>query len=181
MTDDLLSYAQVVTPRDRTLPELLAMAERVAPPDPRGKKVRRRPNKGRVKRTNHNPPLAEPPWGVLRELNIPLPPLLQNLPTPPTNWRVGPRANLWRVQVREMWGTVCHLCGHDQAYTADHLIPVSQWPNQPYEPMLARPAHGVKQPDGSEGCPTCGLKCNSSRGNRAMAIHIGQYKPVIEL
>jgi hypothetical protein len=74
-----------------------------------------------------------------------------------------------------MWGTTCHLCGHEGAGDADHLVPLSVWGNQPYEPMLSRMAHGVA------GCETCGLKCNSSRGNKAMAIHIGQYQGAIRL
>lgn len=150
-------------------------------PDPRLKKVRRRPNNGRTKRTNRNPPLTEPPWDLLRELGIPLPPLLANLPHLPSNWRRGPYYAQWRIQVHAMWGDLCHICGHPEAHSADHLVPLSVWPNQPYEPMLARPAHGVIQPDGTEGCPTCYVKCNSSRGNRQLANLIRNYKPTIQL
>lgn len=56
---------------------------------------------------------------------------------------------------------ICHLCKHDGADTADYITPVSTKPDQdradPYNKM---PAHGVK------GCPTCGKKCNPSRGNK---------------
>ncbi len=177
MSDDLLHYAsEIPLVVDLNGGDLLRQA--VSPPtipDPRLKKTRHRPNNGRKKRTNRNPPLDEPPWDMLRALDIPLPPLIRCLPRGPANWRIGPRADLWRIQVREMWGDKCHLCGHAGADSADHLIPVSVWPNQPYEPALARPAHGVA------GCPTCYVKCNSSRGNRQLANQILNYKPPVSL
>ncbi len=185
MTTDLVQWAQE-PPGVGGAPggnELLASAT-MPPgvPDPRAKKVRRRPNNGRPKRTDRTPPLEEPPWDMIRSLNIPTPPTgLTCLPYTPINWRRGTSYMVWKAQVMAMWGTTCHLCGHAEAYSADHLIPLSIWSNQPYEPTLSRPAHGVKQPDGTEGCPTCGIKCNSSRGNRALADQILNYKPAIAL
>jgi hypothetical protein len=183
MTDDLLQYAQDPTGvGGHRGSELLSMATPAPPPiDPRTKKVRRRPNNGRTKRTNRRPGLSEPPWDILRALNIYLPPGLACLSYTPTNWRRGPRYIAWKPQVFDMWGNTCHLCGHDEAYSADHLVPLSVWPNQPYDPHLSRPAHGVKQPDGGEGCPTCHVKCNSSRGNRSLANQIANYQPAIVL
>lgn len=183
MAEDLVQWASPTGVGDVPGGDLLRLGQ--SPPgtpiiDPRTKPVRRRPNNGRKKRTDRHP-LAEPPWEMLRALNIPLPPLLENLPYTPTNWRRGYPYLAWQRGVIEMWGTVCHLCGHEGAYSADHLIPLSVWSNQPYEPMLSRPAHGVKQPDGGEGCPTCHVKCNSSRGNRALAIEIANYTPAITL
>lgn len=154
---DLVAYAEV--------PTLVA---------PQNKKTRHRPNNGRKKRTDRSP-LAEPPWDRLRELGIYIPPGLTNLPYTPTNWRRGKEWVQWRVAVHAMWGTTCHLCGHGDANTADHLIPLSEWSNQPYDPHLSRPAHGV------DGCPTCKVKCNSSRGNKQLAIHIRDYKPPVSL
>jgi hypothetical protein len=169
MTDDLLRYADI-----QTEPNLLALAA-PAPPPPAPKNAgRHRPNRGR-KRRYIGPYLAEPPWDMLRTLGIPLPPTLTPLPHVPPMWRRGKWYEAWRRAVRERWGTVCHLCGHEGADSADHLVPLSVWGNQPYDPALSRMAHGIG------GCPTCKLKCNSSRGNKAMAIHISQYKPVIEL
>lgn len=162
---DLLAFSQVPAP---------------VPLDPRTKPVRRRPNKGRKKRTDRNPPLSEPPWELLVELGVPFRDI-ENLPTTPTNWRRGPKYLVWKARVFELWGTTCHLCGHPEAHSADHLVPVSVWPNQPYDPRLAKPAHGVVQPDGSEGCPTCHAKCNSSRGNRALAAQIANYQPAVQL
>jgi hypothetical protein len=144
------------------------------PPVPPPKKERHRPNRGR-KRRYVGPHLETPPWDILRETGYPIPPSLTPLPGVPSCWRRGPAYRLWRAQVHEMWGTVCHLCGHDEAHTADHLIPLSLWGNQPYDARLSRPAHGVS------GCPTCKVKCNSSRGNRALANQIKNYKPVIRL
>lgn len=61
-----------------------------------------------------------------------------------------------------MWGTTCHICGHDGSTDADHLTPLAIWPDQPLDPKLARPAHGVR------GCPTCDRKCNQERGIKAI-------------
>jgi len=175
MTDDLLQYAQDPSGVGGLRgPELLAMATPVPPIDPRTKPSRSRPNRGR-KRRYIGPLLAEPPWDILKATGYPIPPDLTPLPIVPPMWRRGPRYQEWRVQVHSMWGTTCHLCGHEQAHTADHLVPLSTWGNQPYDPRLSRPAHGI------EGCPTCYVKCNSSRGNRALAIQIANYRPAIEL
>lgn len=185
MSNDMLSWSQVGSPHGvgetgEDQGRIVVPQRLVFPGAPN--KVRRRPNKGRIKRTDRNPPLAEPPWEMLRALNVPIPPGLECLPYTPRNWRSGGDYIRWAKQVFEMWGHTCHLCKHGEAYTADHLIPVSVWPNQPYSPYLARPAHGVRQPDKvTEGCPTCGLKCNSSRGNRQLAIEVGQYQPRIAL
>jgi len=154
----------------------LVRGAQVAPRAPT-KKTRHRPNKGRMKRSDQlKPQLSEPPWDILRETGYPIPPELQVLQGKmPRYWRQGPRANAWRRATFAMWGYRCHLCGHANAHTADHLVPLSVWGNQPYDARLSRPAHGI------EGCPTCGLKCNSSRGNRLLAIEIGNYKPPISL
>lgn len=58
------------------------------------------------------------------------------------------------------FGRVCHLCGHDGATDADHLIPISVDSTQPVDYRRMRPAHGVT------GCPVCKVKCNQSRGNK---------------
>lgn len=162
--------------------DLLGMAQPAPPPiDPRTKKVRRRPNRGRIKRTDRTPGLDAPPWDLLEATGYPIPRDIQCLPYTPINWRRGGYYLSWRKEVHARWGHTCHLCGHGEAYTADHLIPLSVWSNQPYDARLARPAHGVVQPDGSEGCPTCYVKCNSSRGNRQLAIDIKNYRPPIAL
>lgn len=60
-----------------------------------------------------------------------------------------------------MWGTLCHICGHEGATTADHLIPLAVWPEQPLDPKLSRPAHGTGNP-----CPTCDRLCNQEKGTK---------------
>lgn len=60
--------------------------------------------------------------------------------------------------------TVCWICGHEGADTADHVWPRSYGGG--HELSNLRPAHGV------DGCPTCGRKCNSSRGNKLAAPKI---------
>lgn len=58
------------------------------------------------------------------------------------------------------YGRTCHLCGHDGATDADHLVPISVDSTQPVDYRLMRPAHGVR------GCVVCGRKCNQARGGR---------------
>lgn len=62
-----------------------------------------------------------------------------------------------RAAMFAIYGDTCHICGHHGATTADHLVPISVWPDQPVDPHGMRPAHGVT------GCPTCGRRCNSER------------------
>lgn len=66
-----------------------------------------------------------------------------------------------RREMFAIYGTICHLCGHDGAGEADHLVPISIDSTQPVDPHGMRPAHGANAP-----CPTCGRRCNASRGNR---------------
>lgn len=64
------------------------------------------------------------------------------------------------------YGHTCWLCGHEGANDADYIIPASVDPEQdPGDAHNKRPAHGSNSP-----CPTCGRKCNQSRGNRAPSI-----------
>lgn len=182
MSDDMLQWAQSSPGVENGGSDLLGMIRPAPPPiDPRTKKVRRRPNKGRVKRTNRTPGLIVPPWEILEATGYPIPRDIECLPNTPVNWRHGPAWQSWRHRVHSMWGYTCHLCGHGEAYTADHIVPLSIWSNQPYDARLARPAHGVIQPNGIEGCPTCHVKCNSSRGNRELARQIRDYTPPIML
>jgi 5-methylcytosine-specific restriction endonuclease McrA len=73
--------------------------------------------------------------------------------------------------------TVCGLCGHEGAKTADHIVPDPLWPRDGYGRRLPgfdelanlQPAHGtmgagrdVRQ----NPCPTCGQMCNQSKGAR---------------
>lgn len=57
---------------------------------------------------------------------------------------------------------ICHLCNHDGADQADHLIPVEQGGLS--IPSNLKPAHGTKP------CPTCGVRCNQVRGNKTRRL-----------
>ncbi|KAB1933436.1 HNH endonuclease [Micromonospora sp. ALFpr18c] len=59
-------------------------------------------------------------------------------------------------------GGVCWLCGHEGADQADHVTPTSQGGDSSM--LNLRPAHGTRP------CPTCGRRCNQSRGSRPIAI-----------
>jgi len=174
--NDLLRYAQESPRVGEAAGDDLVSAARIEPAAATTyvRKIRSRPNNGRKKRTDRHP-LDEPPWEMLRALGIYLPPNLDCLAYTPINWRSGPDYLRWKKQVFQMWGHHCHLCGHGDAHTADHLIPLSVWSNQPYEPHLSRPAHGV------EGCPTCHVPCNSSRGNKRLAVELNNYTPPVAL
>ncbi|MER5882705.1 HNH endonuclease [Streptomyces sp. NPDC001941] len=56
---------------------------------------------------------------------------------------------------------VCILCGHGLADAVDHVIPVARGGTS--DPDNLAPIHGVA------GCPTCGRKCNSEKGDRPLA------------
>ena len=70
--------------------------------------------------------------------------------------------------------TLCGICGHGGARTADHIVSAKTWPKNPLtgrplpgldELSNLRPAHGTmggRQPDNP--CPVCGRLCNQSRG-----------------
>jgi predicted kinase len=51
---------------------------------------------------------------------------------------------------------VCWICGHDGSDSVDHLTPVSRG-GAPLDPGNLAPAHHAP-------CPTCGRRCNTSRG-----------------
>lgn len=178
---DLLQWVQnsPIGVGDTSRVDLVGYAEVAleVPIDPRLKKSRSRPNRGRMKRSDRlKPILTAPPWGLLQATGYPIPGDLHILQGEmPFYWRRGPRYLAWRAAVFAMWGTHCHLCTHGGADSADHLVPLAAWANQPYDARISRPAHGIK------GCPTCHVKCNSSRGNKALAIQIGQYKPPVTL
>lgn len=177
--DDLLQWAQsgVVSSGVGTGEGDLTRLAQVALPtliDPRTKPSRSRPNRGRKKRTNRSP-LAEPPWDILEATGYAIPPDITCIPNTPVNWRRGPNYTRWRAEVHAMWGHDCHLCGHPGANTADHLVPLSLWSNQPYDARLSRPAHGI------DACDTCHVKCNTSRSNKALARQIATYQPPVTL
>lgn len=71
-----------------------------------------------------------------------------------------------RAQMFAHYGTVCHLCGHDGATDADHIVPITVDSEQPVDPHGMRPAHGVR------GCSTCGQRCNQVKGNRSKTFYM---------
>ncbi|WP_156532972.1 hypothetical protein [Cellulosimicrobium sp. I38E] len=68
----------------------------------------------------------------------------------------------WRRQVEAChltYGTVCHLCRHGGADSADHLLAVEFGGTNDLANL--RPAH-------HKACPVCGLRCNAVRGSRPL-------------
>jgi 5-methylcytosine-specific restriction endonuclease McrA len=69
-----------------------------------------------------------------------------------------------RARKQALTTTVCWICGHDGARTADHQIPRSVclangWHHLLNDPANMRPAHGT-----GNMCPVCGQACNQKRG-----------------
>lgn len=68
---------------------------------------------------------------------------------------------------------VCALCGHTGATTADHRIPLSRGGSHALSNLI--PAHGT------DGCPTCGRKCNQEKGSQTLAeFQAGQLKTSVD-
>lgn len=63
-----------------------------------------------------------------------------------------------------LYGTKCHLCGHEGAGDAGHDTALAHDPGQPLDPTAMRPVHGALSP-----CPTCGRHCNQEQGTRPFA------------
>lgn len=81
--------------------------------------------------------------------------------------RSGARWRAARELMFATYGTQCHLCGHDGAGEADHVVPREVWMEEGGhgdDPSNLRPAHGF-----ATRCyvcdPTRGKCCNQSRGN----------------
>lgn len=69
---------------------------------------------------------------------------------------------LWqRVTARVLAGsTICHICGHDGADSADH---VEAWARGGSDELTnLKPAH-------FKPCATCGRMCNREKGNKEWA------------
>ena len=65
---------------------------------------------------------------------------------------------------------VCHICGHQGADAVDHVLPLGPVKDDPVElarrdtdPANLKPAHH------DVPCPTCGERCNRSKGDRPWA------------
>lgn len=86
-----------------------------------------------------------------------------------TRHRGGRPYRTARRRMFEIYGTICHICGHDGAGEADHLVPISIDAEQPVDPHTMRPSHGVNAP-----CPVCvgnngkPRACNQERGNKPL-------------
>jgi hypothetical protein len=80
----------------------------------------------------------------------------------------GRRAQRFTSRVLELYGTTCHLCGHEGADSADHLLTRSSRPELAYVLSNARPAH-------HRPCPYCGLRCNTRRGVRPLETPGGVF------
>lgn len=78
-------------------------------------------------------------------------------PDRPTSRQRGYTAEHERIRAIVLAAsTICHLCGHDGADQADDVTPKSRGGRSTLTNL--RPAHGTKP------CPTCGRRCNQSRG-----------------
>ena len=56
---------------------------------------------------------------------------------------------------------ICHICGHDGADAADHVIPLARGGTDTIDNL--RPAHHLN------ACETCGIKCNRAKSDKLIA------------
>lgn len=71
--------------------------------------------------------------------------------------------------------TMCAICGHEGAQTADHKVSARRWPRDLDGKLLPgfndlpnlQPAHGTMGAGRGRvnRCPTCGRLCNQSKGS----------------
>lgn len=69
-------------------------------------------------------------------------------------------------------GYRCHLCGHDDAYQVDHIIPWSEWTNPTlsvHDESNLAPAHGAPCPTCLRDCHSIKNKAEAARGNTRRA------------
>lgn len=78
------------------------------------------------------------------------------------------QGSVWRKFVREtlrVHGTICWICFHGGATSADHVIPYTEDDSRALDRGNLRPAHGNPHP-----CPACssaagkGIFCNEIKG-----------------
>lgn len=80
----------------------------------------------------------------------------------------------WRMLVRwtlRSQGTVCHLCNHGGADSADHVIPRAEDPGKTYDASNLRPVH-------HKPCPACGIRCNMVRGSLSVTAARNKVKRI---
>lgn len=77
----------------------------------------------------------------------------------------GHRYRMARAEMFARLGHTCAICGHDDAYEADHIDPTD---DSPIHWTMLQPAHGTSHP-----CRVCLRKCNQSKGNKpAYQLHV---------
>jgi len=97
------------------------------------------------------------------------------------------KGRAYREAVQLMWirwqeagnGTMCHICGHQGATEADHIVTIADDPDQVPHWSRFRPSHGVNPRGGHPGpCrhPDCiainngaPRPCNQQRGKSSLA------------
>jgi hypothetical protein len=81
---------------------------------------------------------------------------------------VADRSELTSYEFRQMrarllaHSDVCIMCGHAGSQAADHVIPVARGGAR-LDPDNLAPIHGT------DGCPTCGRKCNNDKGDKLLS------------
>lgn len=98
---------------------------------------------------------------------------------PRSKHRTGRPFRRAKALMHEAYGYTCIHCGHGGAGEADHLDPVSLYPDQPVDYTRMRPSHGSNYP-----CPICpgkqpgqGRACNQERGTRSIDV---MFKPALD-
>lgn len=84
---------------------------------------------------------------------------------PRSRHRSGRPFRTAKALMHAAYGYTCVHCGHGGAGEADHLDPISRYPDQPIDWRRMRPSHGSNYP--CRSCPWRGGRgkpCNQVRG-----------------
>lgn len=102
-------------------------------------------------------PIAEPRPAKPRAPRGPRQPGISHTDPQMRKGRKGRPYRRWREDILTR-STICWICGHPGADSADHIVPLTRG-GAPLDPDNGAPAH-------YHPCPTCGRRCNQSRGAR---------------
>ena len=82
----------------------------------------------------------------------------------------GRKAAALTALTLDTYGTICHLCNHAGADSADHII--TRKVGGPDVVANLRPAH-------LKPCPTCDVRCNQTRGATPHQPRVVEWPPIL--
>lgn len=83
--------------------------------------------------------------------------------------RMGGRARQRRNRAILAASDVCHICGHPGSDSIDHVIALARARDAEHAKQLDEDLSNLKPAHHDVECPTCGERCNRSKGDKAWA------------